>query len=60
MTTLPRLIDCRGIMAQVGVKEATALRLMRMCPSGPIRVGRKSFVIEAEVVQVIEDLKAAA
>ncbi len=44
---LPELLDARALMAELGVNEATALRIMRHLDR--IRVGRKVFVARADV-----------
>lgn len=44
---LPRLLDVRGIMAELNVKRATAETLMRNCE--PIPIGRRYFVTDESV-----------
>lgn len=46
-TQLPRLLDRRQIANELGVKLATAERIMRHCPT--ITVGRRVFVTETEI-----------
>jgi hypothetical protein len=49
---LPRLADCRVLMDELGVKKATAERIMRWC-SVKVLVGRRVFVYRAEVARVL-------
>jgi hypothetical protein len=48
-TPLPRLLDCRAIMAETGVKRATAEALMRECPKVRLPGHRKVFVYADDV-----------
>lgn len=52
---LPRLMDRKQIAAELGVKHATAERIMRHCPL--ITIGRRVYVTDTAVA---EYLKAAA
>jgi hypothetical protein len=51
---LPGLIDCAGIARELGVKRATAERLMRLC-SAKVPLGRRVFVYREEVARVIRE-----
>ncbi len=44
---LPELLDARALCEELGVKEATALRIMRHLDR--VRVGRKVFVARGDV-----------
>lgn len=44
---LPRLLDRRDIADRLGVKLATAERIMRHCPK--VKLGRRVFVTEQAV-----------
>lgn len=57
MTKLDALIDCRGIMDELGVKRATAEELMRAIPK--VRIGRRVFVERKDLDAEIERRKAA-
>jgi hypothetical protein len=45
--TLPRLLDRKAIAQELGVKLATAERIMRHCPK--VTVGRRVFVRDVDV-----------
>lgn len=45
--TLPRLLDRKGIAAELGVPLATAERVMRQVPK--VKIGRRVFVQAADV-----------
>jgi hypothetical protein len=51
---LPGLIDCAGIVRELGVKRATAERIMRHC-SAKVPLGRRVFVYRDEVARVIRE-----
>jgi len=53
---LPRLVDCKGIQDEMGVKRATADRVMRHC-TRKVRIGRKVFVYRAEAAEVVKKLE---
>ena len=57
MAELPKLLDCRGVMDELGVKRAVAESLMREIPK--IRVGRRVFVKREEIVAELERRQAA-
>ncbi len=46
-TTLPRLLDRKGIAAELGVPLPTAERIMRHVPK--VKVGRRVFVTDEDV-----------
>jgi hypothetical protein len=48
----PLLMDCQAIMAEIGVKRATAERVMRCCPVKVV-LGRRVFVYRVEVLAVL-------
>lgn len=50
MTELPRLLDCKAVMRELGVTRGVAESFMRDCEK--IRKGRRVFV-------TLEDLRAA-
>ncbi|MCL4836441.1 MAG: hypothetical protein KJ058_00560 [Thermoanaerobaculia bacterium] len=52
MTDRPRLIDTRGLMAELGVRRATAETIMRRLPT--VRVGRRVYVHRADVETYLE------
>ena len=49
----PLLIDCKGIADEVGVKRATAERLMRACPR-KVLISRRVFVYTEDVFRVVQ------
>lgn len=57
MSELPKLLDCRGVMDELGVKRAVAESLMRAIPK--IRVGRRVFVTRNEILAELERRQAA-
>jgi hypothetical protein len=57
VTKLDALIDCKGIMDELGVKRATAEELMRAIPK--VRIGRRVFVERKDLDAEIERRKAA-
>ena len=50
---LPKLADARQLQDELGVKRATAERIMRACPV-KIPVGRKVFVYRDDVLEVLK------
>lgn len=48
----PLLADCQTIMRELGVKRATAERIMRSC-SVKVPLGRRIYVYRAEVLRVV-------
>lgn len=57
---LPALIDCRGIMAELGVKRNVAEQIMRGIPKVTIEGKRKVFVRRADVAAYLEERTQAA
>lgn len=55
MSALPQLLDCRALMAELGVKRATAEAIMRQLPTFHVDGVRKTFVKRADVARYIED-----
>ena len=60
MTTLPALLDCRGIMEETGVKRHTAEQIMRAIPKVTVDGVRKVYVRREDVLRYIEDHTKAA
>jgi hypothetical protein len=54
-TDLPKLMSRKDIAESLGVKLATAERIMR--GSNPFPVGRRVFVYEADVIAYLERQK---
>jgi len=52
---LPTLLDCRALMAELGVKRGTAERIMRAVPSVKLPDHRKTFVRRGDVIAYIEE-----
>jgi hypothetical protein len=57
MTKLDALIDCKGIMEELGVKRASAERTMRDLQK--FRIGRKVYVRRADVERWLQEQSAA-
>lgn len=53
MTDLPQLLDCKGVMAELGVTRGVAESLMRDCDKYPI--GRRVFVARADVARALDE-----
>jgi glycine cleavage system aminomethyltransferase T len=51
---LPQLLDCRGLMAELGVKRATAEAIMRAVPSVDVPGLRKMYVRRDDVQAFLE------
>jgi predicted site-specific integrase-resolvase len=51
---LPRLVDCKTIMDQMGVSRATAERYMRACRRVPVPGSRKWLVKESDIAAHVE------
>ena len=49
---LPRLLDCKQLMAELGVTRGVAESLMRSCDK--IVIGRRVFVVRGEIATEIE------
>jgi hypothetical protein len=50
---LPALLDCRGLMEELGVKRATAEAIMRRIPIVTVPDCRRVFVKRADVEQAL-------
>jgi len=59
MSDLPKLLDCRGVMDELGIKRATAEAIMRQLPKVTIAGHRKVFVRRSDVRRYIEERTAA-
>lgn len=57
---LPRLIDCAGIVRELGVKRNIAEAIMRDMPKVTIPGKRKVFVRRADVERRLEEWTQAA
>jgi len=51
---LPALLDCRGLMDELGVKRATAEAIMRELPVVQFAGLRKVFVRRSDVARYID------
>ena len=51
---LPRLLDCRSLMAELDVKRATAERIMRAIPAVKLPDHRKTFVRRRDIIEYLE------
>lgn len=51
---LPRLIDCKGIQEELGVKRATAELFMRRCET-KLKVGRRVYVYRDDVLRAVRE-----
>lgn len=51
---LPVLLDCAGIMRELGVKRATAEAIMRQIPIVIIPDHRKTFVRRSDVLALLQ------
>jgi hypothetical protein len=54
LVPLPGLVDARTLQDELGVKRATAERLMRLCEKKVV-VGRRVYVYRREVAAVLTD-----
>jgi hypothetical protein len=52
---LPRLIDCRGIMEELGVRRGSAEAIMRHLPKVEVEGLRKVFVRREDVRRYLDD-----
>jgi len=57
---LPALIDCSGIIQELGVKRATAEAIMRQLPKVQVPGHRKVFVVRADLCRLIAEWTVAA
>jgi hypothetical protein len=53
-----KLIDCAGLMADYGLRRATAERVMRAC-ARKVVLGRRVFVWREEADRVIADAEVS-
>lgn len=58
--TLPKLIDCRGLMDELGVKRNVAEAIMRELPKVTVAGKRKCFVRREDVKRYIDERTQAA
>jgi hypothetical protein len=58
VTKLDALIDCRGIMDELGIKRASAEALMRALPK--VRIGRRVYVKRSALTAELERRNEAA
>lgn len=56
---LPKLIDCRGLMDELGVKRNVAEKIMRAVPKVTVDGVRKTYVRRADVARYLEERTAA-
>jgi hypothetical protein len=54
-STLPRLIDQRGIVDELGVTRAAAEKIMRLIPKVHVAGLRKVYVKRDDVLRLLED-----
>jgi hypothetical protein len=57
MSELPKLLDCRAVMDETGVKRATAESLMRAIPK--VKIGRRVFVKREDLLEELARREAA-
>jgi hypothetical protein len=57
---LPTLIDCGGIVRELGVKRSTAEAIMRQLPKVQVPGHRKVFVVRADLRRLLEEWTIAA
>ena len=60
LTPLPKLVDCRGIEQELGVKRATAEAIMRQLPKVQVPGLRKTFVRREDVLRLLDEWTIAA
>jgi len=58
--TLPALIDCHGIMDELGVKRTAAEAIMRQLPKIKLDGVRKVYVQKADVERYLSEREEAA
>jgi len=51
---LPTLLDCKALMDELGVKRATAERIMRAVPAVKMPDLRKTFVRRSDVIAYLD------
>jgi len=57
---LPALIDCKGIMEELGIKRAAAEAIMRQLPKTTIDGHRRVYVYRADVERYLSERRVAA
>ena len=57
---LPRLLDCRALMAELGIKRAAAEALMRQLPKQRIPDCRRVYVRLEDVQRLLDENRRAA
>lgn len=57
---LPKLIDCRGLMDELGVKRHVAEQIMRAVPKVTVDGVRKVYVRRADVARYLDERTQAA
>lgn len=60
MNDLPKLLDCRGVQLELGVKRSTAEAIMRQLPKVQVPGLRKTFVRRADLLRLINEWTVAA
>ena len=60
MTPLPELLDCRALMAELGIKRAAAETIMRQLPLVQIPGLRKVYVRRTDVARLLDQNTRAA
>ena len=58
--SLPALIDCRGLMSELGVKRTAAEAIMRQLPKTTIDGHRKVYVRRVDVERYLSERSEAA
>lgn len=58
--TLPQLLDCRALMAELGIKQSAALAIMRQLPKVEPKGVRKVYVKREDVERFLDDSTRAA
>ena len=51
---LPALLDCKALMAELGISRASAEKIMRQVPSVVVPGLRKSFVRRSDVAALLD------
>jgi hypothetical protein len=60
VTELPKLLDCRGIQRELGVKRATAEAIMRQLSKVQVPGLRKTYVRREDVLRLLDEWTIAA
>ena len=58
--SLPKLMDCRAIMLEMGVKRTAAEAIIRACPKVEIDGVRKVYVRQSDVERYLAERTKAA